>query len=61
VVVAESPVTMCTGEKKHIDCGQLAMDIFNALKDEFKVSIFAFSLKLSACICWVCVVYGLCL
>jgi len=27
-----------TGEKELIDCGQSAMDIFSALKDEFKVT-----------------------
>jgi len=29
---------VCVGEKELIDCGQLAMEIFNALKDEFKVN-----------------------
>jgi len=31
---------VCAGEKELIDCGQLELEIFNALKDEFKVSTF---------------------
>jgi len=33
-------MSLCAGEKELIDCGQLALDIFSALKDEFKVNIF---------------------
>ena len=33
---------VCAGEKEPIDCGQLDLEIFNALKDEFKVNTAVF-------------------
>ena len=36
---------LSAGEKELIDCGQLALEIFNALKDEFKVNIHTIALK----------------
>jgi len=37
---------LSAGEKELIDCGQLGLEIFNALKDEFKVNIFTVLLTL---------------
>jgi len=36
---------LCAGEKELIDCGQLGLEIFNALKDEFKVNIILLIIK----------------
>jgi len=43
--------TVYAGEKEHIDCGQLDLEIFNALKDEFKVNTDAVVLKVVCLLC----------
>jgi len=47
---------LCAGEKEFIDCGQLGLDIFNALKDEFKVNIFAVFVNLCMSFTIFCIV-----
>jgi len=39
-------LNLFTGEKEFIDCGHLGLDVFSALKDEFKVNILTVLAKL---------------
>jgi len=48
LLLAES---VCAGEKELIECGQLDLEVFNALKDEFKVNAFSVLLTFACLLC----------